>query len=265
VLLLEGCGTTRITKIERSNNYEELYQAAVAYYEQGKFDKAKLYLEKITPYYRGSLENEKIKYYWAKSEYYLGYYQLAAYQFKEFYQTFGRSPFAEEAMYLEAYSLYLDSPDAELDQSSSKEAVIAMQNYINRYPASSRALEADKMIDELQVRFETKAYENAKLYYRLTTGLSYKNYLEAALITFETFKADYPDSDYNEELLFLSIETSFKLAENSIRSKKRERFDKMYELYSEFQDKYPGSDYMSEASNYYERSQEQLNRLKTID
>ena len=64
MLLLEGCGTTRITKIERSNNYEELYQAAVAYYEQGKFDKAKLYLEKITPYYRGSLENEKIKYYW---------------------------------------------------------------------------------------------------------------------------------------------------------------------------------------------------------
>ena len=76
------------------------------------------------------------------------------------------------------------------------------------------------MIDELQVRFETKAYETAKLYYKLTTGLSYQNYLEAALITFETFKVDYPDSDYNEELLFLSIETSFKLAENSIRSKK---------------------------------------------
>lgn len=264
ILILSSCGTTRITKLERTNDYEELFQAAVAYYEQGRYDKAKMYLEKITPYYRGSLESEKIKYYWAKSEYYLGYYQLAAYQFKEFYRTFGRSPFAEEAMFLEAYSLYLDSPDAELDQSSSEEAVVAMQNYINRYPASPRAKEADKMIDELQVRFETKAYETAKLYYKLTTGLSYKNYLEAALITFETFKVDYPDSDYNEELLFLSIETSFKLADNSIRSKKKERFDKMYELYSEFQDKFPESQYMSEAKNYYERSQEQLNRIKTI-
>ncbi len=264
ILILSSCGTTRITKLERTNDYEELFQAAVAYYEQGRYDKAKLYLEKITPYYRGSLESEKIKYYWAKSEYYLGYYQLAAYQFKDFYRTFGRSPFAEEAMFLEAYSLYLDSPDAELDQSSSEEAVIAMQNYINRYPASPRAQEADKMIDELQVRFETKAYETAKLYYKLTTGLSYKNYLEAALITFETFKVDYPDSDYNEELLFLSIETSFKLADNSIRSKKKERFDKMYELYSEFQDKFPESEYMSQANNYYERSKEQLNRIKTI-
>ena len=97
ILILSSCGTTRITKLERTNDYEELFQAAVAYYEQGRYDKAKMYLEKITPYYRGSLESEKIKYYWAKSEYYLGYYQLAAYQFKEFYRTFGRSPFAERS------------------------------------------------------------------------------------------------------------------------------------------------------------------------
>lgn len=263
--LLFGCSTTRIAKIERSNDTEELYQAAVAYYEQGRYDKAKLYLEKITPYYRGTLESEKIKYYWAKCEFYMGFYQLAAYQFKEFYRTYGRSPFAQEAMYLEAYSLYLDAPDAELDQTSSEEAAIAMQNYINRYPATEFALEANDMIDELQVRFETKAYETAKLYYRLSSGLSYKNYLEAALITFETFKEDYPDSKFNEELLFLSIETSFKLADNSIRSKKKERFDKMYDLYNEFKEKYPESEYMSRAEAYYTLSREELNKIKTID
>lgn len=263
--LLFSCSTTRISKIERTNDYEELYQAAIAYYEQGRYDKAKLYLEKVTPYYRGSLESEKIKYYWAQSEFQLGFYQLAAYQFKEFYRTYGRSPYAEEAMYMEAYSLYLDSPDAELDQSSSEEAVVAMQNYINRYPATQRALDANDMIDELQIRFETKAYETSKLYYRLSTGLSYRNYLEAALITFETFKVDFPDSKYNEELLYLSIETSFKIADNSIRSKKKERFDKMYELYSEFQNKYPESEYMEEATEYYDRSIEELNKVKTTD
>lgn len=259
-----SCSTARITKIERSNDYEELYQAAVAYYEQGRYDKAKLYLERVSPYYRGSLESEKVLLYWAYSEYYIGFYQLAAYQFKEFYRTYGRSPFAEEAQYMEAYSLYLDSPDAELDQTSSEEAVVAMQNFLNRYPASEHYLEANDMIDELQVRFEKKAYETAKLYYRLTTGLSYRNYLEAALITFETFKNDYPDSDYNEELLFLSVDVSYKLADNSIRSKKKERFDKMYDLYDEFRLKYPESEYMSKAEDFFERSKEELNRIKTL-
>lgn len=262
--LISSCSTTRITKIERANDYEELYQAAVAYYEQGKYDKAKLYFERITPYYRGTLESEKIQYYWAYSEFYIGFYQLAAYQFKEFYRTYGRSPLAENAQYMEAYALYLDSPDAELDQTSSEEAVVAMQNFLNRYPASQRYQDANRMIDELQVRFEKKAYETAKLYYKLTTGLSYRNYLEAALVTFETFKNDYPDSNYNEELLYLSVDVSYKLAENSITSKKRERFDKMLDLYEEFKMKYPESQYLTEVEQYYERSQNELNRIKTL-
>ena len=101
-----------------------------------------------------------------------------------------------------------------------------MQNFLNRYPASRYYEEANAIIDELQVRFETKAYNTAKLYYRLSTGLSFRNYLEAALVTFEAFKEDYPDSKYNEELMYLSVETSFKLANNSILSKKKERLIK---------------------------------------
>ncbi|MCO6357252.1 Beta-barrel assembly machine subunit BamD [Roseivirga pacifica] len=257
--------TTRISKLERTNDFEELYEAAIAYYEQGRYDKAKLYFERIQPYYRGALEGEKIRYYWAYCEYYNGFYQLAAFQFKEFYRTYGRSPFAEEAQFMEAYSLFQDSPDSELDQSSSEEAVVAMQNFLNRYPASHYYERANTMIDELQVRFEKKAYETAKLYHRLSDGLSYRNYLDAALVTFETFKEDYPDSDYNEELLYLSIETSYKLAENSITSKKKERFDKTLELYREFSLKFPESEYMAKATDFQERSIEELNRLKNID
>ncbi|GHE62161.1 MULTISPECIES: outer membrane protein assembly factor BamD [Roseivirga] len=262
VSLYSSC-TTTLGKLERSNDYNELYNGAIAYYERGKYDRAKLLFERIYPYYRGSEQAEKIRYYWAYSEYYMGLYQLAAYQFKEFYQTFGRSPLAEEAQYMEAYSLYLDSPDAELDQNSSEQAVIAMQNFLNRYPASQRYQEANRIIDELQVRFETKAYQTAKLYYKLTTGLSYRNYLEAALVTFEAFKEDFPDSKYNEELLYLSVETSFKLADNSITTKRKERFDKTIELYREFTEKYPESQYTNRVKDYYEQSIKELNKLKT--
>ena len=205
---------------------------------------------------------KKIRYYWAYSEYYQGLYQLAAYQFKEFYQTFGRSPMAEEAQYMEAYSLYMDAPDADLDQGSSEQAVLAMQNFLNRYPASQYYQRANEIIDELQVRFETKAYTNAKLYYKLTTGLSYRTYLEAALVTFEAFKEDYPDSKYNEELLYLSVETSFKLADNSVVSKRKERFSQTIDLYKEFKEKYPESQYTSKVDSYYELSIQELNKLK---
>ncbi len=252
-----------LAKLERTNDYNELYDGAIAFYERGKYDRAKILFERIYPYFRGNEQAEKIRYYWAYSEYYQGFYQLSSYQFKEFYTTFGRSPLAEEAQFMEAYSLFLSSPDAELDQSSSEQAVVAMQNFLNRYPASQRYQEANDLIDELQVRFETKAYQTAKLYYKLTTGLSYRNYLEAALVTFESFKEDYPDSKYNEELLFLSVETSYKLADNSVVGKRKERFDKTLDLYREFKEKYPESQYTSEVQDYYTLSIIELNKLKT--
>lgn len=262
IMALQTSCKSSLAKLERSNDYNELYNGAITYYERGKYEKAKLLFERIYPFFRGSEQAEKIRYYWAYSEYYQGLYQLAAYQFKEFYQTFGRSPLAEEAQYMEAYSLYLDAPDANLDQGSSEQAVLAMQNFLNRYPASQYYQRANNIIDELQVRFETKAYETAKLYYRLTTGLSYRTYLEAALVTFEAFKEDYPDSKYNEELLYLSVETSYKLADNSIIGKRKERFNKTLDLYKEFKDKYPESQYTSRVEDYYEQSIQELNKLK---
>lgn len=263
ILMVFTSCTTKLARLERSNDYEELFNGALAFYEKGQYAKAKVLFERIQPFYRGSEYSEKIRYYWAYSEYYMGLYQLSAYQFGVFYQTYGRSPLAEEAQFMEAYSLYLDSPDADLEQSSSEEAVIAMQDFLNRYPASKYYDQANEIIDELQVRFETKAYETAKLYYKLSTGLSFRNYLEAALTTFQAFKSDYPDSKYNEELMFLSVETSFKIANNSITSARKERFDRTINYYRDFVERYPESEYTKQVQDYYNRSIKELDKLKT--
>ncbi len=262
ILVLSGC-TTKLVKLERSNSYGELFNGAVAFYEKGQYGKAKILLERIQPFYRGSEYSEKIRYYWAYCEFYSGLYQLAAYQFDVFYSTYARSPLAEEAQYMEAYSLYLDSPGPDLEQNSSQEAVLAMQTFLNKYPASQYYEEANEIIDELQVRFETKAYRTAKLYYKLSTGLSYRNYLEAALVSFQSFKSDYPDSKFNEELMFLSIETSFKLADNSITSLKKERYDKTINFYKDFVDRFPVSGFSKKAKDYYDQSINAINKLKT--
>ncbi|OEK05039.1 hypothetical protein BFP71_16600 [Roseivirga misakiensis] len=252
-----------MAKLERSSNYAELLNGAIAFYEKGQYVKAKTLFEKIQPIYQGTEYAEKIRYYWAYSEFYLGLYQLSAYQFSVFYNTYGRSPLAEEAQYMEAYSLYMDSPGPDLEQTSSEEAVLMMQNFLNRYPVSQYYEEANEIIDELQVRFETKAYQTAKLYYRLSTGLSFRNYLEAALTTFQTFKSDFPDSKYNEELMYLSVETSYKLANNSIARLRQERFEKTLKYHRDFVDRFPVSEYSDKVNDYYEKSTSELNKLKT--
>lgn len=264
VSVMFGC-TTRLAKLEKSADFDELYKGAIAYYEQGKYGKAKLLFEKVSPYYRGTLEAEKVQFYWAYCEYYQRLYTLAAFRFKNFYQTYGRSEYAEQAEYMHAYSLYKDAPDSNLDQTSSEEAVIAMQSFLNRRPASQYYVRANEIIDELQVRFETKAYERAKLYYKLSTGLSFRNYLEAAIVTFDSFKADYPDSKYNEELMYLSIETGYKLAENSITIRRKERFQKTMEYYDAFIARYPNSEYKAQALNYLEQSKKELEALNKVD
>lgn len=264
VSVLFGC-TTRLAKLEKSADFDELYKGAIAYYEQGKYAKAKLLFEKVSPYYRGTIEAEKVQFYWAYCEYYQGLYSLASFRFKNFFQTYGRSEYAEESEFMHAFALFKDAPDANLDQTSSEEAVIAMQTFLNRRPASQYYVRANSIIDQLQVRFETKAYERAKLYHKLSTGLSFRNYLEAAIVTFESFKADFPDSRFNEELMFLSIETGYKLAENSITLKRKERFTKTIEYYNAFIDRYPQSEYLKEAMVFLEESKKEIQALNKVD
>ena len=166
---------------------------------------------------------------------------------------------------MHAYSLYKSSPDSNLDQTSSEETVVAMQNFLNRRPASQYYQQANDIINELQIRFETKAYETAKLYHKLSTGLSFRNYLEAALVTFESFKADFPDSKFNEELMFLTVETGFKLAENSISARRKERFQKTVLYYNDFVARYPNSEYVKQAQELYNRSLKELQVLNKVD
>ena len=106
----------------------------------------------------------------------------------------------------------------------------------------------------MQVKLETKAYNTAKLYHKLRR---YKS----ALVAFENFREDYPDSDFNEEISYLNIETSFDLAEASIRSKQEERYRSTLQFYQGFVDKYPKSEFIKEAEKIYAKSIEEITKF----
>jgi outer membrane protein assembly factor BamD len=82
------------------------------------------------------------------------------------------------------------------------------------------------------------------------------------IVSFDNFKKNFPDSKFMEELTFLKIEAQYKLAQQSISSKQKERFSATVEYYKELVDNYPKSEFLKEAERYYTGSLDQLNKLK---
>ncbi len=253
ILVLAGTGC-KFRKIQKNGDWKVKYEAALKYYEEKDYYRSGLLFEEILPIIRGTEEAELANFYYAYTYFYQGQYILSAHHFKTFSQVYGRSSYVLEANYQYANSLYMQSPTSSLDQTTTYEALTALQQFLNKYPYSEYAEKADKQIDELQIKLERKAYENAKLYFKL------KRY-KASIVAFDNFQFDYPDSKYREEIAFLSIQTIYDLAKISIVSKQEERFRSTIEKYEKFVDKYPSSKYLKDAEKFYEESIEELRRF----
>jgi outer membrane protein assembly factor BamD len=215
------------------------------YYQKKDYGKAGLLFEELIPIITGTKESELAQFYFAYTHYYQGDYVLSAFYFKKFYETFSRSEHAEEAMYMYAYSLYEDSPSYNLDQTNTYTAIESMQNFINTYPNSKYKEDVSKIIGQLRAKLERKAYENAELYSKT------ENY-KAAVVAFENFQRNFPDSDYSERAAYLKLLNAYNLAKSSTEDKKQQRYRDTIEYYENFIDKYASSKYLRDAEDIYD-------------
>ena len=251
LLCLAFSGCSPFEKLRKSTDVQKKVKAAFDYYANKKYSKADILFEEVLPLIQGAPEAEKGNFYHAYCKYYLRDYILSKYQFQKFYETYARSQYAEEAMYMYAVSLYEDSPNFNLDQSSTIDASAALQNFINTYPDSKYRDQCTKLIDELRRKLEKKAYESAILYARIGNH-------KAAMVAFNNFQRGFPDSDYNEEIAFRKIESEFLLAQQSITAKQKERYQETMSLYETFLDKYPQSRFLRRAEGYYGKSMDAI-------
>jgi outer membrane protein assembly factor BamD len=253
---VSSCG--KFYKLEKSTNWDQLYTAANEYYVKGDYNKAIILYDKVLPVIRGSERSELAEFNYAYSHFRIKRYIEAAGYFKTFYDTYNRSPMAEEAFFMHAYSLYLDSPDFNLDQRSSRDAVNAIQMFINRFPESDSYERAMTMIDDLQRRFEEKAYQESSMYYRLTDGLFPGEFYRACIVNFQNFAKNYPDSRYNEELAYKLVEVSTAYAERSVFNKKEERLNQSLGFADSFFRKFPDSQYKGKVTNLTNKTKAEL-------
>jgi len=254
VLVITSC--SKFSKLQKTGTDQEKYDAAMSYYKKGDFYRSGLLFEELIPLLKGSTESELAQFYYAYTQYQQGQYNTSQFLFKKFFDTYARSDYAQEALYMHAFSLYKDSSPYNLDQTSTFTAISAMQDFINAYPESPFREECTRYILELRSKLERKAYERARLYHKISDFNAMS--LKSAVISIENFKKDFPDSKYNEELAFLKVESQYNLAANSFTIKQKERYQDVLKFYQELIDKYPTGRYNRDAEKMFDDSQKQI-------
>lgn len=221
-------------KLLNSDDVPEKYKQAEVFYNNGEYRKANRLLEQILPTYRGKPQAQRVIFFFADSYFQTRSYNLAAYQYESFVKSYPKSERVQEATFKAAKSYYYQSPRFSLDQEDTYTAIEKLQVFLNLYPDSEFAEEANQMIGELQEKLEKKDFEIAKQYYTIR---DYK----AAIKANENFISTYPGTKFREEALYTKFISSYEIAVNSISNKKQERFKELVQQYNTIIRYYPES------------------------
>ena len=150
-ILVVSCGSYR--KIQKSQDPELKYNAAINYFQDGKYTKAASLFDDLSTYYRGTRKAQEILYMLAES--YVGQkdYYSAVEHYKIYVKNFPQGDYIRECTYMKGYCNYLLSPDARLDQTYTHEAISAFEDFVAAFPNSDKVPEAYGYIDELNEKY----------------------------------------------------------------------------------------------------------------
>lgn len=232
LLILISSACSDYQKLLNSDDVSEKYKQAEVYYNNGEYRKANRLFEQIIPKYRGKPQAQRIIFFFAESYFQTKSYYLAAYQYENFIKSYPKSDRVQEATFKAAKSYYFQSPRHSLDQEDTFTALEKLQVFLNLYPESEYADEANQMIAELQEKLEKKDFEIAKQYYTIR---DYK----AAIKANENFVSGFPGTKFREESLYIKFIASYEIAINSIDAKKQERLEDLIQQYNTLLRYYP--------------------------
>ncbi len=254
IILFASCKSS-FEKLRTSNEPEKIFVSANKYYQDGDYLKAQTLYEIVLPYYKGKKQAEELFFNFANTYYQLEDYILAAHYFKSYANSFINSPKREEALYMAAYSEYLMSPDAQLDQGETLKAIDDFQLFVNTFPKSDKVEECNKNIDELRKKLEEKAYKAGELYFNIKSYVS-------AIVSLENMLKDYPETDREEDVRYLILKSAYNYAKNSIYERKEERYTSTIEKYKAFVKKFPKSKRIEKVRKIYKNSLLELKKFK---
>lgn len=257
IVALSSC-KSQYEMLLNSNDADLKYEAAFAYFNEGKYSKAGSLFESLSMLTNGTERDDTVRYYWGLSNYKFKDYYTAETNFANFLETYPRSPFASEARYLRLDCLYRSTLRYELDQTPTYKAITEISEYIIEFPRTPHMQSCRDMLVELNERLDKKAYEAAKLYYKME---DYK----ASRVAFRNVLKDDSDNVYREDILYYIAMSSYNFAHKSIPSKQKERYLTFVDDYYNFIGEIPESHYRKELDNVYRKAQKALGRDVTVE
>ena len=236
-----------------SNDADAKYEAAFQYFNDRKFSKAASLFESLSVLTDGTERDDTVRYYWGLSNYRFKDYYTAETNFDQFITSYPRSPFTSEARYLRLDCLYRQTLRYELDQTPTYKAINAISEYILEFPSTTHMQECRDMLVELNDRLDKKAYESAKLYYKM------EDYL-ASRVAFRNVLKEDAENIYRVDILYYIAMSSYKYAHQSVPAKQKERYLSFVDDYLNFIGEIPESHYRKELDSVYQKAQKALGR-----
>ena len=256
MLLLFSC--EGYNKLLKSQDPELKYSYAKKYFNQKKFTKSASLLESVVHYYRGRPEGEEVLYMIAQSYYGQKDYGTASEYFKAYWNLYPRGEFTELSKYYSFYGLYLQSPDARLDQTPTHEAISQILLFLEDYPQSEQSVNAKEILFELQDKLAYKEYRAAKLYYDLGTFMG--NNYRACVLTADNVLKIYPFTNYREELYYLKIKSKHELAIVSDNELIQGRYRDVVDEYYNYMNEFPEGKYVKEVKKYFDYANSRIEK-----
>lgn len=241
-----------------SNDADLKYEAAFAYFNEGKYSKAGSLFESLSVLTSGTERDDTVRYYWGLSNYKFKDYYTAETNFTNFIESYPHSPFTSEARYLRLDCLYRSTLRYELDQAPTYKAITEISEYIIDFPKTPHLQTCRDMLKELNDRLDKKAYEAAKLYYKME---EYK----ASRVALRNVLKDDADNIYREDILYYIAMSSYNYAHLSVPEKQKERYLTFVDDYLNLIGEIPESHYRKELDNVYRKVQKALGKDVAIE
>ena len=257
IVALSSC-KSQYEMLLTSNDADLKYEAAFDYFNEGKYSKAGSLFESLSVLTNGTERDDTVRFYWGLSNYKFKDYYPAETNFANFLDVYPRSPFASEARYLRLDCLYRSTLRYELDQMPTYKAITEISEYMIEFPRTPHMEACREMLVDLNERLDKKAYEAARLYYKM------ENY-KSARVAFRNVLKDDADNIYREDFLYFLAMSSYNYAHMSIPEKQKERYLTFVDDYLNFIGEIPQSHYRKELDTVYRKAQKALGRDITIE
>jgi outer membrane protein assembly factor BamD len=171
-------------------------------------------------------------------------YLLAANEFTRFTQIFRSDPRVAQASYELAMTYYDRSPQYQLDQTDTEQAIAQFQLFMTRFPDHPLTDEAQVRIVELRDKLAHKRYEAATQY-------ELRGYFEAAALTYESVFDDYYDTTWADDALLGALRAYTSFAKQSVAARQAERLRQAISNYDRLLQIFPDSPVLKEAESAY--------------